>query len=188
MELSRQIASLSERRGALSALKQGIVSAAALLAILVLALGLRLYGLDWDRGYSYTPHPDERAILAKVAEISPPALGNLGVLLDADDSPWNPRWFPYGSLPLYLLKGVELVSGLGPGDGISDLRLAGRTISTLADVATVALVFLLGSAIYGRRVGILAALFTALAVIHIQLSHFFAVDTLLALFTAAALY
>ena len=188
MELSRQIASPSERRGALSALRLGTVSVTALLAILVLALGLRLYGLSWDQGYSYTPHPDERAILAKVAEISPPALGNLGVLFDADDSPWNPRWFPYGSLPLYLLKGVELISGLGPGDGISDLRIAGRTISTLADVATVALVFLLGSRIYGRRVGILAALFTALAVIHIQLSHFFAVDTLLALFTAAALY
>ena len=188
MELFRQIASLSERGGALSALRQGAVSVTALLAILVLALALRLYGLSWDQGYSYTPHPDERAILAKVAEISPPALGNLGVLFDADESPWNPRWFPYGSLPLYLLKGVELISELGPGDGISDLRLAGRTISTLADVATVALVFLLGSLIYGRRVGILAALFTALAVIHIQLSHFFAVDTLLALFTTAALY
>ena len=160
----------------------------ALLAICVLALGLRLYGLSWDEGFPYTPHPDERAILAKVDQISPPSLGDLGVLLNADESPWNPRWFPYGSLPLYMLKGVELISALGPGDGISDLRLAGRTISALADVGTVALVFLLGGRLYGRRVGTLAALFAALAVIHIQLSHFFAVDTLLALFTTAALY
>ena len=169
-------------------IRRGSVPLTALLAICALALGLRLYGMTWDEGFPYTPHPDERAILAKVDQIALPPLGDLGVLLDADESPWNPRWFPYGSLPLYLLKGAELISALGPGDGISDLRLAGRAISAAADVGTVALIFLLGVRMYGRRVGVLAALFAALAVIHIQLSHFFAVDTLLALFTTAALY
>ena len=64
----------------------------------------------------------------------------------------------------------------------------GRAISAVADVATVLMVFLLGSRVYGRRVGVLAAALAALAVMHIQLSHFFAVDTLLALFTVVAVY
>ena len=144
--------------------------------------------MSWDEGYAYTPHPDERAILAKVAEISPPTLGEIGSLFNADESPWNPRWFPYGSFPLYLLKGVQLVYSLGPGEALTDLRLAGRVISALADVVTVAMVYLLGGRIYGRRVGLLASALVALSVIHIQLSHFFAVDTLLALITVVATY
>ena len=61
-------------------------------------------------------------------------------------------------------------------------------ISALADVATVMMIFVLGSRIYSRRVGLLASALAALAVIHIQLSHFFTVDTLLALFTVVAVY
>ena len=34
---------------------------AALPLLLVLALAMRLYGIDWDRGFLF--HPDERAIL-----------------------------------------------------------------------------------------------------------------------------
>ena len=165
-----------------------VLLVATVLAIFSLAIGLRFYGLNWDNGFPYTPHPDERAILMKVGDISPPGLGEIDVLFDADESPWNPRWFPYGSFPLYALKAVQLLSGLGPGDELTDLRLAGRIISAVADVATVAVVFVLGSRVYGRRVGILASAFVAVAVLHIQLSHFFAVDTLLALFTTASLY
>ena len=162
--------------------------AVALAIIVVLALALRLYGIDWDRGYSFTPHPDERAILMKVGELSPPSLGQLGVLLDADESPWNPRWFPYGSFPLYLLKGVQLLYSAWPGAELQDLRIAGRAISALADVATVIVVYLLGSRLYGRREGLLASALVAMAVLHIQLSHFYTVDTLLGLSTVAALY
>ena len=169
-------------------MRRRVLPALAVAGILASALALRLYGLDWDEGFLYTPHPDERAILMKVNDISPPGIGELGSLFDADESPWNPRWFPYGSFTLYLLKGVQLVHSVLPGDDLRDLRVAGRTLSALADVATVVVVLLLGTRMYGRRVGLLAAAFTALAVIHIQLSHFYAVDTLLALFTVAALY
>ena len=169
-------------------LSRRVLYSAGIFVVIALALGLRLYGLNWDQGFPYTPHPDERAILMKVAEISPPTLGEIGSLFDADESPWNPRWFPYGSFPLYLLKGAQLVYELGPGEAPTDLRLAGRVISALADVITVAMIYVLGGRIYGRRVGLLASALVALAVIHIQLSHFFAVDTLLALFTVVAAY
>ena len=167
---------------------QKLLLAAALAVVFGLALGLRLYGLDWDRGYPFTPHPDERVILMKVGELSSPPLGELGKFLDPDESPWNPRWFPYGSFPLYLLKGVQLVYSAWPGAELHDLRLAGRMISALADVGTVVLVYLLGSRLFGRREGLLASALLALAVVHIQLSHFYSVDTLLAFCAVAALY
>ena len=167
-----------------------------LAAIVIVAASLRLYGVDWDRGYCYTPHPDERAILSRVAELSLPSVTNLPQLLDADESPWNPRWFPYGSFPLYLLSTAasvyETVPGLplySPcGDGGHDLRALGRVISALADVGTVAVVYLLGRRMFGRREAVLASVLVALAVIHIQLSHFFAVDTIATLCAVAALY
>ncbi len=162
-----------------------LISRYGILVVLVAALALRLYGIDWDDGYDWTPHPDERAILFKVADLSFPAPGDL---LDAEQSPWNPRWFNYGSFPLYLLKVVSFFAELVPGLDSDDLRTTGRVLSTLADIGTIALVYALGTMVWSRKVGLLAALLVALAVIHIQLSHFFAVDTLLALFATAALY
>ena len=53
----------------LSALRRRALSSAGILVVIALALGLRLYGINWDQGFPYTPHPDERAILMKVAEI-----------------------------------------------------------------------------------------------------------------------
>ena len=160
------------------------LAALALAAVIGLALALRLYGLDWDRGYSFTPHPDERAILMTVGEMGAPSISTF---FDADASPWNPRRFDYGSVPFYLLKAVQLLHSALPLDALHDLRVTGRAISGLADTCTVALVYLLGSRIYGRREGLLAAVLVATAVIHVQLSHFYATDILLALFSVATL-
>ena len=159
-----------------------------LAAILLVALALRLYGLNWDEGFGWTPHPDERAILFKVIEIEPPGLGELSLLLDAEQSPWNPQWFPYGSFPLYLLKVVDILSSDLTGSGSEDLRVPARAVSALADVVTILIAYLIGKALWSRRVGVLAAGLIAFSVIHIQLSHFFAVDTLMALFATATLY
>ena len=160
----------------------------ALAAVLIVALALRFYGLNWDAGFSWTPHPDERAILMNVGELDFPSLGQLGLLAEADESPWNPRWFPYGSFPLYLLKFVQSISSFALGAQIDDLRTYGRAVSALADVATIALVYLLGAATSSRRIGLIAAGLVTLAVLHIQLSHFFAVDTLLTLSAVATAY
>ena len=159
----------------------------ALAAILAVALGLRLYGLGWDEGFDWTPHPDERAILAKTVQLSFP-LNDLGSLFNAERSTWNPRWFPYGSMPMYALSVLRSAASTLAGAELQDLRPMARAISALADVGTVAMVFVLGARVYGRAVGLLAATLTALAVLHVQLSHFFAVDTLAALFSVAALF
>ena len=181
---------LADSAGALARIGSGRatwLTAGALAAILVVALGLRLYGLGWDAGFDWTPHPDERAILSKTVQLSFP-LDDLGSLFDAERSTWNPRWFPYGSMPLYALSVVRSVGSILTGAELHDLRLMARAVSALADVGTVAMAFALGARVYGRGAGLLAAALTALAVLHIQLSHFFAVDTLAALFSAAALF
>ncbi len=153
--------------------------------VLLVALGFRFYGIDWDDGGLF--HPDERAILMQTERLDFPASDEFGDLLSADDSPLNPGWFNYGSLPLYALRTVQAVASPVTEWDLFDLRIPGRTISALADTITILLVFALGARWYGRRVGLLAAAFTALAVIHIQLSHFFAVDTILAMFIMATL-
>ena len=175
---------LNPRKLTLEARRLAIVFAPVL--ILVLALALRLYGINWDQGGLF--HPDERAILFHVNDMSWPPLSDLGVLLDVDESPLNPRWFPYGSLPMYAVKAAQaLLSPLVDLD-FRGLSYLGRTLSALADVGTTLMVFFLASRLYGRRVGLLAALFAALAVIHIQLSHFYTVDTYLTFFIVASVY
>ena len=169
---------------------RALAPSVALPLILLAALALRLYGIDWDDGHLF--HADERDLLVRVDALELPPASDLGVLLDAEKSPWNPRWFNYGSFPLYLLKGVQL--GLVPMVDLDlfDLRLAGRAVSALADAATVLVVYLLSlrlsSGQADRRVALLAAALTALAVLHIQLSHFYAVDTLLTLLVLLSLY
>ena len=164
--------------------RTSILFAAALVVILIVALAMRLYAIDWDEEYGYSPHPDERSILSLIEDLEFPTPGNIGDLLDAEKSPWNPKRFAYGSFSPYLLK---IAHALIPGD-MYELRMIGRGVSALADVGVVFLTYLLGARLYGRRQGLLAAALVALAVIHIQLSHFLTVDIVLGFTTIAALY
>ena len=164
--------------------RSSVLIAAALVGVLVVALVLRLYGIDWDEGYGYSPHPDERNVVSLVEGLKFPTPGDIDVLLDPQASPWNPGRFAYGSFPIYLLK---IANSIIPGD-LYDLRTVGRGVSAVADVAVVFLTYLLGARMYGRKQGLLAATLVALAVIHIQLSHFLTFDILLGLTTIAALY
>ena len=164
--------------------RNSVLAAAGLAVILVVALALRLYGIGWDEGYGHSPHPDERNVISLIEGIDYPSPGDLGALLDAERSPWNPGRFAYGSFPLYLFK---IAHSIIPDD-VYDVRTIGRGLSALADVCVVFLTYLLGARLYGRRQGLLAAALLSLAVIHIQLSHFLTFDIMLGLTTIAALY
>lgn len=153
--------------------------------ILLIALGLRLYGIDWDDGGLF--HPDERAILMQTERLDIPSSGQYKDLLSAEESPLNPGWFNYGSLPLYTLRAVQAVASPVSDWDVFDLRIPGRTISAIADTVTILLMFVFASRWYGARVGLLAAALGSIAVLHIQLSHFFAVDTILTMFILATL-
>lgn len=152
-----------------------------LFLILVLALFLRFYGLEWDRGYLF--HPDERQLLVVTDGLSFPWPPDWPLLL-SPQSPWNPQFFAYGSLPIYLLRACASLAGFYDPDlaSIQSIHLVGRALSALFDTGTVWLIYHLGRKLYNQAVGLLAAALVTLTVLHIQLAHFFTVDSLLAFF------
>ena len=178
-----------------------------LAGIVVVALALRLHGINWDDGYGF--HPDERdiymrsdcmyALLTDAAHAggcgyladhpeAEPGLGGLRYLFDAERSPLNPHWFPLGSILIYVLVFFRSVVELFTDIGGLEMRYVGRTLSALADVGTVLMVFVLGRHLYGRNAGLLAAGLTALAVIHVQHSHFYRPETFTVLLTLACIW
>ena len=178
-----------------------------LVLILLIGLSLRLYGIDWDSGFGF--HPDERDIYMRsgcmydllteapghqdcgYVRDQPKAesgLPGLGALLDPERSPLNPHWFPLGSILIYLMVFFRSVIELFGSIDALDMRFAGRTMSALADVGSIFLVYVLGRRMFSYKVGLLAAAFTALAVIHIQNSHFYRPETFSVLFTLASFW
>ncbi len=150
-----------------------------LILIVFLAAFFRLYGLNWDQGFSL--HPDERQIVMVTAKID---------FSSFKESSLNPHFFAYGSFPIYLLKAAS--NALGVFDKsltqYGGINLVGRAISVIADLGTILMVFFLGKKLFYRRVGLLASLFYAINVFPIQAAHFYAVDSLLTFFILATLY
>ena len=180
-----------------------------LLLIVAVALALRLNGLNWDAGYGF--HPDERSLYMRAGcmydllterpgfencltdhPYIEPGFPSPRTLLDFDRSPLNPHWFPLGSVLIYALVLCRWVIELFTDIGALDMRYVGRTLSTLADVGSVIMVYVLGRRIYGRIygpwVGLLASALTAFAVIHIQNSHFFRPETFTAFWILAVFW
>ena len=176
---------------------------ALLLLVLGVALALRLYGIGWDSGYGF--HPDERSIYMQsdcmyrlLSQDSGyndcirdypktvPGFPSPGVFFDSERSPLNPHWFPLGSVLLYTIVLFRFLLAPFTDIGALDMSYVGRPLSALADVGSVLVVYLLGRRIYGRNVGLLAAAFVALAVIHIQNSHFYRPETIITLLVLAS--
>ena len=179
----------------------------ALTLIVIVALGLRLHGLNWDSGYGF--HPDERDIYMRAGCMyealtnapgyascgylnsqpeTVPGLPGIAAFLDPEKSPLNPHWFPLGSILVYLMVFIRSIVELFTDISALDMRYAGRALAALADVGSVIMVFVLGRRLYGSAVGLLAAALTAMAVIHIQNSHFFRPETMSVLFTLVSFW
>lgn len=169
-----------------------------LLLILAISAALRLYGLNWDSGHWL--HPDERQIYFVTISLGWPH--SLAAAL-SPDSPLNPHFFAYGSLPIYVLKLVAaLVAPLWSALHHPDnLHLIGRPLAALTDLGTVYLTYRLacilrsaprparslpagdgspaGREASSRESAVLAAALVGFAVLHVQIAHFYTVDTLL---------
>lgn len=122
----------------------------------------------------------------------------------------EPRRFAYGHVPLYAgVLAAGLVDWVGSvlrpllpastflsrdlfngadRNTFDHLTIVGRLLTALLDVGAVALLYLLGRRLFDPVVGLLAAAFLALDVLHIQLAHFWTVDPYLTFFALAAIY
>ncbi len=72
--------------------------------------------------------------------------------------------------------------------GYDEVPLVGRQLSTISDLGSIILLYFIVARIYNRKVGLLAAAFSSLAVLQIQQSHFFTVDTFANFFIFLAIY
>lgn len=159
----------------------------ALLIVLVLGAWFRFHDLNWDENRHL--HPDERFLSTVTNDIKWPE--NLDHYFDPTTSTLSPYTLPnvglfvYGTLPVYIVKGIALLLHKADYD---NLTLIGRALSGVFDLATVLMLFLIGRRLYGKSTAVLAAALLALSVFNIQLSHFYAVDTYANLFIVAAMY
>ncbi len=162
--------------------------------LILFALALRLPGLEWSLPNAQHPfstfHPDE-AVNLGVARTIDFARGKLDI-----------GYYNYGALFFYLAalsmaigRGYGLVSPVPSGGQplsaiaphMSGLFLAGRIVSLISGILTVALVYAMGNRLYGKKIGLLAGFFMAIAPLAVVHSDFFTVDSTAALFTTLSL-
>ena len=126
-----------------------------------------------------------------------PSTGGRGSYFDTDCSPYNPENialtnYAYGTLPLFISVTAAEFYADYTDDNVylqyRGLALVWRAVSALADTLVIALVFLMGTKLHNKWVGVTAALIYAGAVLPIQLAHFGTADAVTNFFVALALY
>lgn len=156
---------------------------AALYIIILTALALRLYGINFGLPYIY--HADE------------PIIVNHAMAYGTGDL--NPHFFavpPLASYTLFFLYGIYFFIGKAlhifasaEAFAIAFLKnpayfyLIGRIFfGALAGATTALSVYVLGKRLFSEKVGLLSAVFMTTVFIHVQNSHYIYVDTIMVLF------
>ena len=169
-----------------------------LVLIVALGMGLRIWGIRWSlpdaRHPLATYHPDERV--------------NLNAALQADiaHGQFDIKFYNYGTFYFYL---TNLAQTVGKGYGLipssptrfenrpppradqapenAGLFLAGRLVSALLGTATIPVLFALGRRMFGRKVGLMAALLYSVAPLAVLHAHFLTVDVTATFFVTLTL-
>src|SRR5512140_1558432 len=185
--------------------KRGWIYDVLLISVLMMGTYFRTVGLNWDADQHL--HPDERflTMVESALQVKKCALPNtaleacpadeirwlgFGDYLNTAASPLNPQnrgygFFVYGDLPIVMVR--YIAEWLGQV-GYDQVNLVGRQVSALSDLLTILLLYIIVSRLYNRRVALLGAAFSSLAVLQIQQSHFFTVDVVANFFIFLALF
>lgn len=148
----------------------------------VLAFLLRLLGIGWglpNELHHQSYHPDEYLLLVY-------AVGSL----DLPHGVWNPGFYNYGSLWLYVMHLVSVFLtgwGLAPEGSVAVIQLGCRVVSAGMGAATVSLCYLIGARVWRPAAGITAALLLLVAPGHVVHSRFHTVDVPATFFVACAM-
>ncbi len=176
-----------------------------LIAVLMLAAYFRVVGLNWDENQHL--HPDERFLTMVETALQPRKCAEPGIPVEAcpnEQKVWigisdyfntaastlNPHnrgygFFVYGTLPIFIVRYLAELLGQA---GYDQVHLVGRQVSAIADLGVIVLLYILAARLYGRRVALLSAAFSAFTVMQIQQSHFFTVDNPANFFTLLTLW
>ncbi len=176
-----------------------------LVFVLLIAGYLRFTGVNWGEGYHQ--HPDELFLSGVVENMRAktcidPAIPvdacpadqqrwlNIREYFDTEKSTLNPHnrgqaFFVYGTLPMFIVRYAAEISHV---TDLAEFKFLSRQLAALADLFTVFILYFIVSRLYGRRVGLMASLFSALTVMQIQQSHFFTTDTFMNMFMFLAIW
>lgn len=150
-----------------------------LFAIVCLAAVLRFYPIWFGLPFAHA-RPDETTALGLAVQIRG---GDL-----------NPHFFHWGSLTLYAFAAVHALTsalrralGLDSALSFTALVVSARATVALAGTLTVFVVYAMGRRMGSAVTGLLAALFLAVAILHVRESHFALTDTLMTFFVTASL-
>lgn len=162
-----------------------------LIILFLFGFFLRTFNSNWDQGYHL--HPDERflAMVGDAMEI-PQSFSDY---INPKISLLNPAnikfpFFVYGIFPLTLNKILAVFFG---NDSYGAFTLQGRLLSALFDAFLILVIFKTVQLFEKRfdlhhHIKYYASFFYAIAVLPIQLSHFFAVDPFLTCFLFLSFY
>jgi len=160
-----------------------------LLLIVIVIIGgyFRFIGLNWDENFHL--HPDERFLSMVESSLSP--VKSLADYFNTDASSLNPHntghtFFVYGTFPIVIVRYLASATGQV---GYDQVTILGRICSALIDVGTICLVYLISWQLFKKiKISLLSAAFYAFAVLPIQLSHYFTVDTFSTFFGMLTFY
>jgi 4-amino-4-deoxy-L-arabinose transferase-like glycosyltransferase len=168
------------RRDVLARFGPGLLLA----AILVVSLGLRVWGSGFGLPAYWMYHPDEHALVDRAARI----------LYTGD---WNLHRFNYPPFYAYLQAGGYAAYFLwgaaqGAWNQIAPFTLPkyyeiGRLMTALVGVLTILVIYLAGRELRGRRVGLLAAALLGGSYLHVNHSHYATFDVMVGLLAALTL-
>ncbi len=189
----------------------------ALLAILLVAALFRFQDLNWDQGQHFHPDERYMTNVATQLGL-PSGLTEFFDSGESPLNPFNTRegrGYVYGTAPMFATRFAAefLDTGCAPNKaalasllgrvlfskdatdcsvgffiGYDSITLTGRLLSGLYDLISVFTLFFIGRKLFGWRIGLLAAAFNAAAVVPIQQSHYFTVDSMATMFVTLALY
>lgn len=150
------------------------------IAIVLFGFFVRTINVNWDQNQHL--HPDERFLTMVMGEMKIPS--TISTYLNPDVSTFNPPnvgfgFYVYGIFPLVINKVFAMALHL---DDYINLTLQGRYLSAVMDTTMILLVILITQQFekkysFSRNVKYFAGLLYAIAVLPIQQSHFFTVDT-----------
>ncbi|MBN1559551.1 glycosyltransferase family 39 protein [candidate division KSB1 bacterium] len=152
-----------------------------LLAILLIAICLRFYGIDFGRPYNY--HPDETKLVTQAGRLLETKF------MDRDAYFGIGIYPPFHTYLLAVVMGVYIIIGLLSGriESLASVRtiyiadtfqffLQSRLLVATTGVLSVFVIYLIARKLYSEKVGLVASLFLAANFLHVRNSHFGTVD------------